>query len=220
METAHDAYQSLCHVDDMTMLACQLSAAAKVYDRYRTVGISEEIYISTMKCFTRFLQETYRRTGEWRYDRAFWTYRQTSMVLFRIGQLEYELCSAPKTVSIHIPSDADFTPKAVEDSLIAAYTFLETFHPKYKDCSFICHSWLLSPELGKLLPETSNILNFQRRFKILSVQDGEREFMQWLFETDEDTPAENLREKTSLQRKVKLLLLSGGNIGAARGILK
>lgn len=222
-ESADQAYRTLGEIlrdDDMGMLACQLTAAVKVHDRYLAMGIPDEIFCATMACFTRFLAETKRMTGKWCYDRAFWSYRQTSMVIFRIGELEYELCHDKKAVSVHIPSDACFTPEAVDSSLAKAEDFLKRFYPQCAAYELICHSWLLSPELGKLLPETSNILSFQRRFTITAVQPEERDFLQWLFEAAEDAPVESLREDTSLQRKVKILLLSGGNIGAARGVIK
>lgn len=222
-ESADQAYKTLLEIlgdDDMGMLACQLQAAVMVHSRYQDMGIPDEIYYATMACFTRFLEETRRRTGKWYYDRAFWSYRQTSMVIYRIGELEYELCLEKKAVSVHIPTDACFTPEAVDTSLLQAKDFLKRFHPEYAGYSFICHSWLLSPELGKLLKETSNILSFQRRFSIQSVQPEEREFIQWLYEAEETTPVQALPEDTSLRRSVKELLLRGGNIGAARGVMK
>lgn len=222
-DSAGHAYRELCELlehDDMGMLACQLEAAVKVYGRYLAMGIPEKVFYATMGCFTRFLEETKRMTGKWCYDRAFWSYRQVSMVIFRVGQLEYELCHDKKTVSIHIPSDAIFTPAAVDASLAGFREFLKKHYPQCGEYTFSCHSWLLAPELANLLPETSNILSFRRRFEITSVQPEEKEFLQWLFEAAPDTPAVELREDTSLRRSVKALLLSGGNIGAARGIMK
>ncbi len=222
-DMAERAYQNLRERlgdGDMGMLACQLSAAVRTYARYRDMGIPDSIYYATMACFSRFLKETKAMTGVWQYDRAFWSYRQTSMVIYRIGELEYELCREPKRISVHIPSDAKFTPEHVDTSLMEAKLFLKRFHPEYQDVPYLCDSWLLSPELGKLLPETSNILQFQRRFRIQAVEVQGREFIQWLFAAGGDVPVETLPEDTSLRRSVKALLLRGGNIGAARGILK
>lgn len=222
-ETAQQAYRDLHDLlgeADMAMLACQLEAAVRTHSRYRGMGISDEIYISTMKCFPRFLEETRRMTGQYRYDRAWWSYRQTSMALFRIGQLEYEICRDRKVISLHIPSDACFAPDAVEESVASAKAFLAKYYSGCAGYPIVCHSWLISPELEKLLPERSNIRSFQRRFQILSVQPEEKDFFQWLFETSEDTPLEKLPEDTSLRRKAKTLLLGGGNIGAARGVMK
>ena len=43
--------------------------------------------------------------------------------------------------------------------------------------------------------------------------------MEWLFGKTPDTPLEELPENTSLQRKAKVLLENGGNLGAGVGIL-
>lgn len=221
--TAAAAYTRLLELlgkDDMAMLACQLEAAVLAYDAYQAKGIPADVYFDTMKCFTRFLEETKRMTGEYCFDRGFWSYRQTSMNLFRIGELEYELCWEEQAVSMHIPSDVDFTSEAVENSLMQASEFLDAYFPECRKYPFVCRSWLLSPKLGGLLKADSNILRFQRRFCILSVQPESREFIQWLFEAPLDTPVERLREDTSLQRSVKALLQRGGNIGAARGVIQ
>ena len=218
-ERSYKALWTLLGEDDMGMLACQLSAAVKVHERYREIGISDDIYYTTMACFARFLEETKRITGKWCYDRAFWSHRQTSMRIFRIAELEYELCCEKQAVSVHIPTDARFTPEAVDASLEAARNFLAKYFPQCAEYSFICHSWLLSPELARFLLEGSNILSFQRRFEIQSVQPEEKDFFQWLFEATKDTPVEMLPENSSLQRSVKRLLLEGGNIGAARGVM-
>lgn len=222
-ESAKESYQKLAAVlgqDDMAMLACQLDAAVRVYRRYRDMDIPDAVYFDTMKCFPRFLEETRRRTGEYRYDRAWWSYRQVSMTLFRIGELEYELLPGERAISIHIPSDACFAPEAVDRSFAAWGAFLKRFFPACREFRYICESWLLSPELGKLLMPGSHILSFQRRFTLLREYPGETDFFQWLFEAGQETPPEALPERTSLQRAVKAHLLSGGHIGAALGVMK
>lgn len=84
----------------------------------------------------------------------------------------------------------------------------------------VCNSWLLSPELGMMLLETSNINNFQKRFEIIKENIEDREYIEWLFEKLETTEYTKLPEHTSLQKKVKKLLIDGGNIGTAFGVMK
>lgn len=43
--------------------------------------------------------------------------------------------------------------------------------------------------------------------------------MEWLFQAPENVDYRNLPEKTSLQKKAKRLLLDGGHIGAAYGVI-
>lgn len=223
IRTAEAGYHALNEAlgkDEMAMLACQLWAAAKTRNRWLEKGISDRIFLDTMGCYRRFLSEAVKKTGRLYFDRGWWTYRQLSMVLFRIGQLEYELSGDQKNISVHIPSDACIAPSEVDASLTQAREFLKEVLPAYADCPMICDSWLLSPELAKILPEDSRILAFQRRFRIHEFHPKAMDCLEWLFSAPEDTPLEDLREDTSLQRKVKHILLNGGHIGVAFGTME
>lgn len=223
--TAAEAYRELSAFlaedkDNMKMLYCQLACAGRVFDRYRQKGIAESIYIDTMKCFTRFLEECRQKNGRLFFDRGWWTYRQISMSLFRIGALEYEFSEeeGEKAIALHIPSDADLSAEAVDRSMQEADTFFRTCYPDYVYDRYTCESWLLSPVLRQLLPEQSHIVSFQKRFTIKSVDREENEYIEWLFQVPADTAYEQLPVRTSLQRKVRALLLDGGTVGGAYGI--
>ena len=225
-ETAEKAYNELLAYlkedkGSMRMLYCQLECARRTYEKYKQLQISEKIYIDTMKCFARFANECKERNGAYFFDRGWWTYRQISMKLFRIGALEYELCQKEGKfmISMHIPSDAIFRTVQVDNSLKEAKEFLHKFYPLYDNVVFFCHSWLLSPALKHLLSEESNILNFQKRFQITKVDEEANDFLEWLFQSPEDVMYEQLREHTSLQRKAKKWLLDGKKIGVAYGVL-
>ena len=200
----------------MKMLYCQLECARRAWDRYRERGIPEQVYRDTMGCFPRFLAECRRKTGRMFFDRDWWTWRQTGMALFRIGALEYELRDGG-VLAVHIPSDADLSPAAVDDSLDRAEAFFPAFFPDAPCDAYTCNNWLLSPALVPLLPERSNILLFQRRFSIRSVDREDREFMEWLFQAPADAGWEDLPDRTRLQRSVKALLRGGGTVGSACG---
>ena len=226
-ETAKEGYESLktyLQEDEgsIKMLFCQLECARRCHAEYRARGISDRVYADTMKCFQRYLHECKKKTGEMYFDRGWWTYRQISMHLFRIGQLEYELCNsrAGKAVSIHIPSDASFTPRDVDESFLLAERFIDRHYPEYSHAGRICESWLLSPALRELLPEESNILNFQRRFRIIDESRDAREFIEWIFQVPKDTELSRLPENTRLQRAAKERLQAGETISEAYGILK
>lgn len=208
--------------DGMKMLCCQLECARRAWDRYQSKKIPGSIYRDTMGCFPRFLKETQKRTGRLLFDRGWWTWRQTSMSLFRLGALEYELREQDgvAAVAVHIPSDADFSEEAVDASLAQADAFFRVFFPDWGGKRCICSSWLLSPALRPFLGENSRILSFQRRFDLVSTDSGDREFVEWLFQAPADTAAADLREETSLQRAVKALLLSGGTVGSACGTMR
>lgn len=223
-DTAAEAYEGLSRklgADErhLKMLYCQLECAGRTAEKYRERGIPGRLFADTMGCFPRFLEECRKKNGEMFFDRGWWTWRQISMTLFRIGTLEYEFCEGEEenVIGIHIPSDADLTPASVEDSLERAGFFFRTFYRGYRYEKYRCDSWLLSPVLKTLLPEESNIASFQKRFQIVREDRESKEFIEWLFQKPEDTDYKTLPENTGLQKRAKALLLKGGTVGSAVG---
>jgi len=226
-ETAKSAYEKLLTTfpedeDKIKLLSCYLIGASRVYEKYQEKGISDEIFTETFECFTRFIEECKEKTGKYAFDRAFWTWRQASMLLFRIGELEYELVNenGKKEISVHIPSDAGMSDEVIDSSLKAAQEFFDTYYPEYAECDYVCDSWMLFPKLKELLNEESNIIRFQNRFEIREENKEAKDIFEWVFKASEDADVETLPENTSLQRKAKALLLKGDNIGIAVGVMK
>ena len=188
-------------------------------------GIPEDIFIATMKAFTRFVREHEASTGYCAFDRGFWTTRQADALLFRIGELEYELIERDgvKALSLHIPSDAVLTPDRLNASVDATRAFMKAYRPAWENAPMLCHSWLLSPKLKDLLPENSRILGFQRGFDVASEDPDSDDGVSWIFgltgEQARTTPLDDYREDTTLQRAVKALMRAGGHVGEARGAL-
>ena len=225
METESNARDKLNRLLDpdpkkAKMLAFMLSCASDLYLWYQEKGISETIFLATMRCFTRFIEECREITGQYAFDREWWTARQISGNLFRIGELEYEMTHVGQkpVISIHIPSDSVLTPQNCSASLESAKAFFAKFFPLYEGKDFVCHSWLLAPELKSLLPPDSNIILFQHRFLLQDVDYSEIECMDWVFKT-RNVPIAELPENTTLQKNMKRHLLNGGKIGCGRGRL-
>lgn len=225
-ETAVESYRHLKTLleedkDNMKMLYCQLECARQVFDQYQKKHIKDTIYRDTMKCFSRFIEECKKKNGRMFFDRDWWTYRQISMSLFRIGELEYEFqkYEGENVIAIHIPSDANLSKGAVDASMKQAEIFFQNYYHDYKYEKYSCDSWLLSPQLKPLLSKKSNILSFQNRFHIVRENNEDKGYIEWLFQVPIDTNYKNLPAKTDLQKKVKEILLNGGNIGSAYGII-
>ena len=218
------------------ILAAMLDAGAgPTLARYRAEGIGEDVFIATMGAFSRFVEESKVRYGSYRFDRAFWTWRQTSLRIFRLGALEYETTKGMETpacileaggltepvraVSVHIPSDADLSPAAVDASLSAWHEFAMRHRRQWADASLWCESWLLAPALERLLPPNSRILAFQRRFSIVQVHADAPDWREWIFDCN-PSPIAELPEDTALRRTAKRYLLGGGSIGVGVGVLR
>ena len=207
------------------VLIRRLSAAVESRESGAWKRIPEDIWLATMRCFPRFISEYRRSYGRDGFDRGGWTVRQAGCVLFRIGELEYELWeeNGTRAVSLHIPSDARLEPAPLNDSVRRSRGFLAEYYPEWQSLPMVCESWLLSPKLTDLLPASSRIIHFRNAFDLIRTDPDDPAAIEWVFHVAEgqraSMRAENLSEDTSLQRGMKALLLSGENPGSARGLL-
>lgn len=207
--------------DGLKILRVMLLAALRTRALYRERGISDSIFLATLACFSRFVGECRESTGKICFDRAFWVGRQLSLLLFRIGELEYELSSflSEKALSLHIPSDADLSAEKIKASFREADSFFKAHYPDYGGKIIYCRSWLLSPALQKVLPPSSRILSFQSHFEIKEIYEEDDSYKRWVFKNQSLTPQE-FPENTTLQRNLKKYVLDGGKVGEALGIVK
>ena len=202
------------------MLACMLKASCRTYDDYMAKGIRDEIFTATFGMFSRFLKEHLESFGVYGFDRDFWTCRVIAMEEFRLGIFEYELesCQGRPCISMHIPSDVTLSPEACRASVKMAEDFFKQYFPEYASVSYFSDSWLLSPVLKEVLPEDSNIMKFQKAFRIGREDVGNDEYLQWVFKNPA-LPIEELPEETSLQKKLKVLLKNGRKVWNTLGFL-
>ncbi|GLQ57081.1 acyltransferase domain-containing protein [Devosia nitrariae] len=147
-------------------------------------------------------------------------------VHYRIGRLAYDLGGTKvphldgADLAVHIGAGQPLEPHDCDQSFAQAAAFFRRHFPRRPVRRFTCHSWLLDDQLADYLPEGSNILQFQRRFQLLPL-DEEREeradnvILEYVFErmhTDPlipDEVLEDLPQTTSLQRAFVTHLRSG-----------
>lgn len=113
-------------------------------------------------------------------------------------------------VSVHIPSETDFSPESVDKSISKAKDFLAKYYPEYQYKAFVCISWLMDSALPEILKPDSNIVSFNKRFKkitTLSYGEGVLGFV-FLKNAKEAVIAE-LPENTGLEKALKKYYLSG-----------
>lgn len=207
------------------IFAIEITAAARAYEAYAALGIPDKIYFDTMRVFRRQLDESHTAEYGYIFDRGSWDVHQTSLTLFRIGELEYAFASkyGEDILAVHIPSDAVLTDENMDESFTKARKFFRKYFPEAGERRITCGTWLLSPRLREILPDSSKILKFQNRFHIERELGGES-CLRWVFGIKRQAPdgldLASLPERTSLQRTIKSKLLQGENIGQAYGIYK
>lgn len=81
-------------------------------------------------------------------------------------------------------------------------------------------SWLLSKELHEIVSETSNIYKYYNLFDTIPSSSAESDILNFVFGSRDITEYTNLLENTSLQRKLKELLISNKEINLGIGKVK
>lgn len=204
-----------------------LRLACEVHEKYKEKDISEEIFHDTFSDITIWCKECYRKYKVYGLEEVEWVAKSIRMELFRLGRLQFEplildqklaqkyhLLTGEKVLNVHIPAGERLDYCECQKSFESAKKFFSN-----EDVIFICDSWLLSPELREILPETSNIIRFQKMYHIVEVhydfpQAEERVFGE-IRENKDAYP-----EKNSLQRGLKQYLLTGKKVGIGRGVIR
>jgi hypothetical protein len=148
-------------------------------------------------------------------------------VSYRLGRHVFDRGGGD--LNVHIPAGAPLDPSASQASFDRAREFFPRHFPEEPVTSFVCHSWLLDDQWARYLPETSNIVRFQRRFQLLpedtdaNPAPGDADILQFVFHRDPDDFArspdliEELPQDTTFQRAFVTHLRTGGHWRARSG---
>ncbi len=208
--------------------AVLISMLPSALEFHRQRGVPEEISKATFRDFYIWLQDYYDKHGRWGLAGVNWLLLQLRGELYRLGRLQFcgalfgepvaegflpELAPIPQpgdpVLAVHIPADGKLDHEQCRASYLAALEFFPAHFPEIPFDAFTCHSWLLDPELRKILPESSNIIMFQRDFHIYSIQDDDRQMFERVFG---DRPADlSQAPRDSTLRRAILDHLQAGN---------
>ncbi|GAA3511798.1 acyltransferase domain-containing protein [Actinocatenispora rupis] len=161
----------------------------------------------------------HRRThGTGGLDKQAWFTLHFRGLLYALGRLQFNVDTArdraggppPETPTLdaHIPESGPMTPAACDASFAAAPGFfLRHFGTRYDVAA--CTSWLMDDQLTEYLPAESNIVRFQRRFRLApGGYEGDRNIIEFVFRRI-DPDLDDLPQDTSLQRAVVSHLRAG-----------
>jgi len=205
----------------------------RTLNAYHKRGIDDAIFYDTMReieidcrsCSERhgiygITQPVYRR----------WLRNHLGNRIYRFGRLQFELIESPYSTTIgevavekgdtllsaHIPSYEKLDPAEAEKSYDRAREFFTKYYGLEK-CVFYCDSWLLHPWIGKDMPETSNIVKFQSRYKTLEVVEDPMVVIRHVFSKVCDD-VNDYPEDTSLRRALKRRLIEKLPLGSGIGV--
>ncbi|MET9835145.1 acyltransferase domain-containing protein [Streptomyces sp. NPDC006385] len=207
--------------------------AALPYTRayHRERGIPADVSRRTLADLGRNMAVHRRRHGRVGVQAPWWLVHHFRGELYQLGRLQFERArlgersraalaaagldmgpGAP-CLNLHIPDfHGPLSPAAVDRSLALAREFFPLHFPGERYGTVTCHSWLLDPQLAQYLPEDSNIVRFQARFRVAR-KDGEpadTEPVQFVF-GDPELPVESLPRRTAVERAVGDHLRAGGH---------
>ena len=195
---------------------------------------NEEIYWDTF-CDLRYkVQECFDVYGIWGTFVAHWYPIFYNGTIVKLGRMEYQTrkCTfkEPKTalgitvnpgdtiIALHIPTSFEPFDKAARlDSYRKAW---EYFCPNGEPLVCVCGSWLLYDGYEEVFAPGSNIDSFRKEFYMLSSKPSDSFGNAWrVFGADHKLPADQLPERTSLQRAFKAYMQNGGTHGNGTGVI-
>ncbi len=233
----------ICKRKPFTRLVVVVYKLVELKNRYDNLGIPEDIFYDTVSDIT-LRQEIYFDNkaciGLSKND-VIWFRHLFNMVIFKLGTLQFQifhmiyldedvveggymkfdsaqkekLSSGAPVINVHIQKDADISPTACDNSFEKAENFFSKYFPKHNYKAFICYSWLLYSGNQKLLNQNSNILNFAKRFEIISEINDKEEAIGRIY-------GNNYRKKSDFPQKTALqknALNNFNNLGYACGII-
>ena len=203
----------------------------ELLSKYEEKGIPREIFDATVKDFILSVKRQYNLTGDIGIVRAYILERHLSMKLFKLGRLQFcmdgicmdvpeaGLKKGDNIIDIHIPPGEPLKMGECVKSFEAAEEFFGKFFPDFEYRYYSCHSWLLADNLKMFLKEDSNILRFQKLFRV--VRTGENNgILNFMFKygIEDREELRQIEAATAFAKKVKDHALSGGKFYASLGI--
>ena len=105
------------------------------------------------------------------------------------------------------------SPELCAESFKRAKDFFSKWMPEKKHAAIACHSWIFSPNLTEILPESSNLVKLQKMVNLFPVHSAHDGGLWFIFLQRPFNLATAPRE-TSLQKAVIAYLEKGGRFRA------
>jgi len=131
---------------------------------------------------------------------------------------EQILVNGNNILEVHIPGGEKMDYQECIESFHLANEFFQKYLHKAKHVGFVCTSWLLDPNMPKILPAESNIVKFQKEFYLMPVLSDDNQTFGCVFGSKPEDLTTASRD-TSLRRAILDHILSGNNMHGAAGFI-
>ena len=185
------------------------------FDTYQVLAHKNRV----RECLTN---DIYNRKLEGiRLSQTLWGIYFINIRLIEVGRLQYEYCNNKKGkyIKIHIPKGDKLLYNEVLNSIKNSKKEIKKYF-NIENYEYYCESWLLSKDITKLLDSNSNIAKFQQLFDITEGKDAIKDILNFVFDLQQIDSYYDLPEGTSLQSKIKDLLINEKEIHIGIGKLK
>ncbi len=124
-----------------------------------------------------------------------------------------------EVINLHIPRNTNFDPAYVDESLREGIALSKKLFPELHLKGVVCCSWMIDPSIAQILGEGTKMTSFANRFEKHPVNDASGTGCMGYVWPGEHCPTEELSERTTLQRGIKKLMLSGDTIRWTQGVM-
>ncbi|MGI9256955.1 MAG: acyltransferase domain-containing protein [Salinispira sp.] len=121
-------------------------------------------------------------------------------------------------LDVHIPGGGGLSMESIRHSFLQGIDFFSRHYPDRYIAGFESVSWIFSPDLEAVYPAGSNLIRFRDKVHTFPVESRDIEGLQFIFGTFSENHAD-WPEKTSVQRKLKQHIVSGGKFRMAGMVL-
>lgn len=135
-----------------------------------------------------------------------------SLEAVRFDAEEWEISIRPgdDVIYMHIPEVGPLKIEDVCKSLAEVKEFYDKYYPDYHGKAIVSHSWLFDPVLKELLPESSNLIQYQKTGLLIPQKGPSDAVRRVLGQVAVDKGIDAVEWKSSLQKSLGKYLANGG----------
>jgi hypothetical protein len=198
-----------------------LAALADVRRFHAKRGIRDKTSWATLSDLGRNLARDRLLMGDGGLRTSGWLTLHFRGSIYQLGRLQFNRMSVraahvagafhegDPALGIHIPESGPLSPEACDDAFARAQPFFARHFPETPTRLGLCTSWLLDPQLAEYLGPESNVLRFQRRFRLVGEgHDGDADILRFVFHRIAPS-VDDLPQRTTLERAVVAHLRAG-----------
>lgn len=206
---------------------------------HRARGIPDDVSCLTLADLGRNMAVHRQRHGVGGLDVAYWLTLHFRGAIYALGRLQFERARlgnrtgraitaaglpygpGDPALAVHVPEFyGPLSGHACDASFRRAREFFTRAFPEERYDIAVCHSWLLDDQLAAYLPEASNIIQFQRRFRdAYRPGDDDRTILRFVFGRD-SPELDELPRRTTLERAIVDHLKAGRHWRGGAGWLR